>query len=304
MSVAMFVDGNWLLHRAESIVSKYGSSAPERKVPIQVLQWFCAYAITLKATHGALCFDGGLNFRHEIYSGYKASRKSASENQRRESGASKSDNTYATLQPTLSLFSLAQLPVYQNPNLEADDLVSAGAFAFTRDDERSYKEGNLAYIVARDKDLLQRVDKHVKVWWPAMSNQPEILYDVDKVLEVKGMRPRQFADYQTLIGDSVDDIPAIVKSSTALELLRTHSSLKRYFATKEGAAFFRKHGNEILRNRRLVTMAHLAWKPTEQELLLRPTDVNDHIIREQYFSVPASLSALRAILAPNKKGLF
>lgn len=303
MPVAVFNDGNWLLHRAQSVAGKF-SAVPEKRIPILVLTWFCSYAIKLNATHGALCFDGAFNFRHELYSGYKNSRAKDSKAERAESGASKSDNTYAALQPCLSLFALAGLPTYQHAHLESDDLMAAGAFSFTRDNEKQYRPGYKAYMICNDKDLLQSVDRQVEMFTPEMTGQKERRFTVAEVVKVRGMKPKQFADYQTLIGDSIDDIPGICSPKFAANVIKVHGSLKRYFATEEGGLFFRKHGNEIIRNRRLITMAKLAWKPTLEELVLAPKSENDHIIVEQFGSLPASLTALRAILSPNKKGLF
>lgn len=296
MSTAIFLDGNWLLHRAQSAIGGY-TEFPDKKIPLLVLNWFCDYAMRFRAEFGALCFDGGQNFRYGVYSGYKASRSVNSAEQRVTGGASKSDNTYSALQPTLSLFNMAGVASFQHPNYEADDLVAAGAYHYTKLDK-----SRKAVIICRDKDLLSQVSKQVVVWTPEMSGQPEVTWTEKEVKLQHGLSPRQFRDYQVLLGDKIDDIPGILPSAKAKRLVIEHKSIKAYLATPEGKEFFTKHGSELMRNKQLISMARDCWAPTDSELRIRLSTVNDSDIHNSYGPLPKSVAGLRSFTT--KRRLF
>ena len=293
---AVFFDGNWLLHRAQSAIGGH-TEFPDKKIPLLVLNWFCDYAMRFKAEFGALCFDGANNFRYGVYSGYKASRSVNTAEQRIADGVSKSDNTYAALQPTLSLFNMVGVASFQHPNYEADDLVAAGAYHFTRLDK-----SRRAIIVCRDKDLLSQVSSQVTVWTPEMGGQPEVTWNEKEVKAQHGLSPRQFRDYQILLGDKIDDIPGILPKAKAKKLIVDFKSIKAYLATAEGKEFFTEHGSELMRNKQLISMARDCWTPTDSELRIKLATVNDADIQSSYGSLPKSVSALRSF--NTKKRLF
>lgn len=292
MSTAIFLDGNWLLHRAESAIGSY-TEFPNKKIPLLILNWFCDYAIRFRAEFGAICFDGGQNFRYGVYSGYKASRSVSSAEQRVSSGEgkSKSDNTYAALQPCLSLFSMIGLASYQHPNYEADDLVAAGSWHFSKVDKT--RKG---IIICRDKDSLSQVSERVVVWTPEMSGQPEITWTEKEVRAKYGLSPRQFRDYQVLVGDKIDDIPGVLPPAKAKQLLLRYNSIKAYLTTPEGKAFFTEHGSELMRNKQLVSMARDCWAPNDSELRIKLSTANDSDILNSYGPLPKSAAALRSFL--------
>jgi 5'-3' exonuclease len=297
MTTAIFSDGNWMLHRAAHAVNGR-SSYPERKAPLLMLGWFCDYVLKFNATHGSLCFDGPSNFRYEVYSEYKKSRRD--KRLAKVSAGEPTNSVYDWMAPTVRLFNLANLPVFQNAKYEADDLMAAGAFHWS-----SLLPNNRSYLIAPDKDLLQTVTDRVRVFSPEIvgQNKKPKLYDYDLVKSERGFSPKQFADFQILTGDKVDDIPSICSPRLAKTILKDYGSLKNFFKTEVGALFFKDNHQPLIRNQQLVRLAKHCWQPTPEELSLHPTDLNDSIILAEFGSLPSSFTTLRSVLKP-KKQLF
>jgi DNA polymerase-1 len=122
-------------------------------------------------------------------------------------------------------------------------------------------------------------------------------------LEDRGLLPKQFSDYQVLIGDSTDNVPSLMAPKKSMAVLKEHGTLKNWFETKEGKTFFLAHTSELIRNKQLIRMSHKCWAPTEGDLKLSPISSNDHFIKEEFGNLPASLTSLRSINSP-KKSLF
>lgn len=297
MTVLVLGDGNWLLHRAVSVISRNSQVQSERKVASLILNWFSSYCLQFRAQHGALCFDGANNFRYEVYSDYKSNRGRGKGN----SGAvmdMDNDQIYQNLPFVIALFNTLGVPCYQNDKFEADDLMAAGAFHW-----KSLSESNSSVIVCRDKDLLQAVSSRIAVYFPAVGTQPECFYDSANVKVQRGFTPGQFADYQILIGDDVDTIPSILTPKKAEAILLEHFSLKNFFKTKDGEAFFRKHSTALIRNQSLIRMNRECWKPSLADLKLPYSSDFDSEATSKFGSLPKSFISLRSSCRP-KASLF
>lgn len=310
---AIFLDGNHQLHRCYRTVGTY-SAVPEKRVALMVLHYFCTYAIEKNARYGALCIDGDEVFRYQIYPDYKKNRRAdggASPEDRavmRGSGEGLStseikEQVYKCLLPTMRLFDLLGLPCYQHRELEADDLMSSGAYAFTRDgDSRVYIPGRKAYIITPDKDAVQRVDKQVTVYRPSVGKTPGKEFTIPDVIEARGMRPKQFADYQALIGDDVDDIPALLSPKKAKDAILKNGSLRKFLETPEGKDFWYKNERAIRRNVQLVRLSYKAWAPSINELKLFNRNYDRKLVVDEYGKLPEAFLALEMLC--KKKGLF
>jgi DNA polymerase-1 len=101
---------------------------------------------------------------------------------------------------------------------EADDIVATLAMQAARG-------GALALIASSDKDFLQLVGPQIQVIRP--NGKQAVVLDADAVVARHGVKPEQIADYLSLIGDSVDNIPGIpgIGPKTAAELLTTFQSI-------------------------------------------------------------------------------
>jgi DNA polymerase-1 len=111
------------------------------------------------------------------------------------------------------------IPVYEKPGLEADDLIAALV-------ARATKEGVRVVIVSSDKDLMQLVhdeDDQV-VMWDSMRDK---VYGPSEVREKTGVRPSQMRDWLALTGDTSDNVPGVrgVGPKTAADLLGQFGTL-------------------------------------------------------------------------------
>jgi 5'-3' exonuclease len=267
---------------------------------LNVLNYCCIYALEKGASHGALLFDGDDNFRLKVYRKYKSNRGRAGGGaslDMKMDGETTTDEVYASLEPTIRLFQLVGYPVVQMPAYEADDLCAAGGHSFANE-----SEDHLSWMVCRDKDAFQSVTDRVKVYWPAVGLAPAADVDAAYVRKKTGMDPRTFGDYQILIGDSTDAVPAILSPAKAKAILKEHGLLGRFFKTEEGKTFFLRHEQALRRNQQLVRMDHRSWQPTAADISMRLKEPKE--VMTEFGKLPKSFYALRSVVSSGSRSLF
>ncbi len=101
---------------------------------------------------------------------------------------------------------------------EADDMIASVA-------KLAKEQGMNVRIVSHDKDLYQMIDDGKIVVVDAIKRK-EI--DEAACIEKYGIRPDQFTDYQSLLGDSADNVPGVkgVGKVTAQKLLNEYETLQ------------------------------------------------------------------------------
>ena len=153
-------------------------------------------------------------FRHEMYDQYKANRDKTPQ------------DLHDQVQPIIDILKAMGLPVISCDGLEADDLMGALA-------KKEEREGNEAYIISGDKDLLQLVSPSVFVLKPDKSQF--IKMGEKEVWEDRGVRPDQMIDYLALTGDTADNIPGVagIGPKTAVKLLGEYETLENLYANVE-----------------------------------------------------------------------
>ena len=192
--------------------------------------------------HIAVVFDAtGPTFRDALYPEYKAHR------------APMPDDLRAQIEPIHQVMRLLGLPVLVVPGVEADDVI--GTLARTAADH-----GWRVLISSGDKDLSQLVDERITII-DTMSGK---VRDVAGVQAEFGVPPRLMVDYQTLVGDAVDNVPGVDKvgPKTAAKWLQAYGSLDAIVAHADeitGAV------GENLRRAR-------DWLPRARQLLTIRTD--------------------------------
>ncbi|MBQ6656951.1 MAG: DNA polymerase I [Ottowia sp.] len=212
--------------------------------------------------HGACVFDAhGPTFRHGLYADYKATRKPMP------------DELRSQIAPVHELVRLLGWPLLAVPGVEADDVLATLAHA-------AAAQGLDVVISSGDKDLAQLVTPHITI----MDTMSGKLRDEAGVQEEFGVPPALMLDWQTLVGDAVDNIPGVEKvgPKTATKWLAEYGSLQ---ALVEHAGNIKGAAGERLR-------AALDWLPKARELLKIRNDVQ---------GLPA-LSEL-ALQPENKEGL-
>jgi DNA polymerase I len=203
----------------------------------------------VRADYVACVFDApGKTFRDDIYPEYKATRSPMPPDLRSQ------------IDPIHEVVRLLGWKVLHVPGVEADDVIGTLACMATEHDIETV-------ISSGDKDLSQLVNEHVMV----IDTMNDRKRDVAGVEAEFGVPPRLMVDYQTLVGDSVDNVPGVDKvgPKTAVKLLQEYGSLDALVARAhevKGAV------GENLRKA-------LEWLPKGRELLTirKDCELKDHI---------------------------
>ena len=157
----------------------------------------------------AVSFDESLGscFRNRIYSDYKTSRELP-------------DEALAfQLKACRRVTELLGLACFSGSEFEADDYIATLA-------ARGRVAGHWIMLVRRDQDLGQFLqDDRDRLWDFATGEQLDRLGFADKF----GVLPEQFADYQGLVGDHIDDIPGVpaIGAKTGARLIQAFGCLER-----------------------------------------------------------------------------
>jgi DNA polymerase-1 len=148
-------------------------------------------------------------FRSAIYADYKAHR----------------DEVPSDLQlqfPHIHrLLEAMNVPVVSVAGFEADDVLATLAVA-------GAKRGLEVYLCTSDKDCRQLIDERVRLY----NLRKREVFGRDELLADWGIRPDQVVDLQTLVGDSVDNVPGVpgIGVKTAAKLLQEFDTLENLLA--------------------------------------------------------------------------
>ena len=222
----------------------------------------------VQADYAACIFDApGSTFRDEIYPEYKAQR------------APMPDDLRTQIEPIHEVVRLLGWTVLAIPGVEADDVI--GTLAVT-----AAQQGIEVIVSSGDKDLSQLVDEHITII-DTMNGKRR---DIAGVTAEFGVPPSLMVDYQTLVGDAVDNVPGVPKvgPKTAAKWLMEYGSLDALMAR---AHEIKGVAGENLRNA-------LGWLPTGRQLVTIKTDCD---LVEHVLGLPA-LDAV-AIGEPQADGL-
>jgi len=112
-------------------------------------------------------------------------------------------------------------PLLDVPGVEADDVIATLAHV-------AAQQGMQVVVSSGDKDLSQLVNERITII-DTMNGKKR---DVAGVTEEFGVPPRLMIDYQTLVGDTVDNVPGVAKvgPKTAAKWLMEYGSLDALLA--------------------------------------------------------------------------
>ncbi len=151
----------------------------------------------------------GKNFRNDIYSEYKSHRPDVPEDLLKQ------------LPIAIDLIEKMGFETAIKSGFEADDIIASIA--------NDAKQKNLEVrVVSHDKDLYQLIeDSNVYLFDPIKKT----VITEDKCFDKYGVRPRQFTDYQSLLGDSADNVPGVkgVGAKTAQALIEKYDNLDNIY---------------------------------------------------------------------------
>ncbi len=165
-----------------------------------------------KPEYIALAFDArGRNFRHEMYSDYKANRPPMP------------PDLAAQQEPIRRVVAALRLPTLEREGLEADDLIATAV-------ARAREKGFEVVIVSGDKDFYQLLGEGVSMYDP--NPKKEKSFTGASFQEAFGLPPESFLEAQGLMGDSTDNIPGVpgVGEKTAVKLISQFGDLETLYA--------------------------------------------------------------------------
>ena len=167
--------------------------------------------------HIAVVFDTREpTFRHKLYAPYKATREKMPE------------DMSAQMDRLKEVVEAFNVPLLELPGFEADDIMGTLA-------KRAEKEKITTYLVTSDKDFMQLISPHVKMYRPGkQGNEWEIL-DESHVKEKFGVTPEHVIDVLGLIGDKSDNVPGVpgIGEKSAIPLVKQFGSIENILKNLE-----------------------------------------------------------------------
>ncbi|MFA6741081.1 MAG: DNA polymerase I [Arcobacteraceae bacterium] len=156
----------------------------------------------------------GDTFRNELYDGYKAQRPAVPEDLLKQ------------LPIAISWIELMGFKTAIRTGFEADDIVASIA-------HDAKLKGLEVRIVSHDKDLYQLIEDENDIY--LFDPTKKVIINEAKCLEKYGVKALQFTDYQSLLGDSADNIPGVkgIGAKTAEALIQQFGTLENIYANLE-----------------------------------------------------------------------
>ncbi len=161
-------------------------------------------------TYLVCCFDSpGKTFRDEIFTEYKANR------------GPMPDDLQLQIPMIQEMLDAMRIPVVALEGFEADDIIATLALA-------GEQRGIDVFICSSDKDCRQLLSDKIKIF----NLRKQIILDAEALKADWGIRPEQVIDYQTLVGDSVDNVRGVegVGPKTASKYLQDYGTIENLLA--------------------------------------------------------------------------
>ncbi len=221
----------------------------------------------------AAAFDESLGqcFRNDLMPSYKQSRALPDESLAFQLAACK------------RVTALLGIACFADKRYEADDIIATLAHKMRR-------SRRPIAIISRDKDLAQLIGPSQDCLWDVAGDR---CWEAADIQERFGVRPDQLVDYQTLLGDPIDDVPGVpgIGAKTAAKLLQRFDSIdtlmqnlplldsKEWRGGKRIANSLEQHRKQMQIVRQLVMLAtdmplkakatDLAWLPAKRSPVQR-----------------------------------
>ena len=205
----------------------------------------------------AVAFDAkGPNFRHAMYSDYKANRPPMP------------DDLAVQIPYIKRIVEAHNILTMEEQGVEADDLIASAA-------RQLVAAGHKVIVVSGDKDLLQLVGDNIIVWEP----MKDVVMDSEGVKKKYNVYPDMLLDFFALMGDKSDNIPGVpgIGPKSAEKLINEFGSLENLYENldslkkskmKENIA---AHRDDAFMSRELIDL---------KEDLDIPLDENDYRLPE------------------------
>jgi len=221
MKRLVLIDGHAILHRAFHALPPLTTSKGEM---INAVFGFITMLLRvindLKPTHLIVTFDRPKpTFRKKIYENYQAKRPKMDE------------GLISQIDIVHKVVSEMGIPIFEMDGYEADDIIGTLIQRTKNKEQRTEKEDIENIIVTGDRDILQLVDAHTKVYMPVKGLSESKLYGEREVEEKFGIKASQMVDYKALVGDPSDNYPGVagIGPKTAASLLSQFKTLEQLY---------------------------------------------------------------------------
>jgi DNA polymerase-1 len=207
------IDGPSLVYRAfyalpESIATSTG-------VPTNAIFGFASMLVKIVTDYGVcptiVAWDAGMSGRTELFSDYKAQRRSRPDLLKQQ---------WPAMEPLVDSFGYRNVKV---EGYEADDVIASLA-------DRACAANVPVMIVTGDRDVFQLIDPDglVKVMATSRGITDTKIYDRQAVLDRYGIPPELIPDFYGLKGDTSDNIPGVpgIGDKTASDLIQRFGTLE------------------------------------------------------------------------------
>ena len=172
-------------------------------------------------------------FRNELYDQYKANRESMPDALREQ---------IPLIHRCLDTLAI---PKISAPGFEADDIMATLAL-------QAEQQGARVLLVTSDKDCRQLISDRVQM----LNVRKNEVFGEPELRNVWGIRPDQVVDFQSLVGDSVDNVPGVpqIGPKAAQQLLEQFNTLDEVFENIELVAGEKRKEN-LRDNRELALLS-------------------------------------------------
>lgn len=262
----IIIDGFGFVFRAYHVQSALTSPKGE---PVGAIYGLTSMLIKLiaqfKPENAVMVLDhAGKNFRHQLYPAYKANRPAPAEDLIQQ----------LALVPKVA--EALNFKYISKQGYEADDIIASLA-------KQATKEKKAAIIISSDKDLMQLVNDHVKMFDPMKAR----FINEEDIIAKFGVGPQQVREVQALMGDKSDNIPGVtgIGPKMAAQLVNQFGDLATILASIDQISS--KRQQELLRASK--EEAQISWQLVElkQDILL------DYALKDLTWLPPASVDIMK-----------
>ncbi|MBI3608988.1 MAG: DNA polymerase I [Nitrospirae bacterium] len=235
------IDGHGYIYRAFFALPHLSTS---KGLPTNAVYGFTAMLLKVVREHQpdylAVAFDSkGPTQRHTDFEAYKAHRRPMP------------DHMASQLPYIQRMVEAFAIPTLMIEGFEADDLIGTIV-------RQAEAQGLEVTIVTADKDMLQLVSPHVRVY----DTLKDKVYGEAEVRERFGVGPELVADVLGLMGDATDNIPGVpgIGEKTATKLVAEFGGVERILADLDQVrqpklrASLVQHADQARLSRRLATI--------------------------------------------------
>jgi len=266
------IDGNSLVYRA--FFALPDTIATSKGEPTNAIFGFASMLVKLLTEYGSVptlvVWDAGWSGREEVYTEYKAERKSRPDLLR---------DQWPALEPLVEAFGYRNV---RSDGFEADDVIAtlAGRYAAA---------GAEVDVVSGDRDLIDLATDRVRVIYTGKGMANLVEFSPAEVQAQYGIPPGHYADFAILRGDPSDGLPGVpgVGVKTAALVVSKYGRIEEILAAARSGAL-----SGAVRSKVLAAADYLAVAPA---VVRGRTDVEIPALSSAIPATPADPEMLAAL---------